>query len=311
LSTDRPPQVAPAGGDGASAFPDRPALALAFSLGASAGFAAMGVCVKTIGSEVGTPETVFARGAVGALLGLLLHLVLRVRVRVEAPFVLGLRVLAGTGSLVCYYGAIEGALSGGKGELATASMLLKTAPLWVALLAGWLLGEATSRRTWGALGVGLAGMALSLAGPEGAGGRSGVVLGLLSGIFAAFAYLSVRRLAVREDPLTVVTLFSLGTALLVAPFVFWRFAHAPVLPGPRASLLLGGVGLSGTLAQILMTHAYRHGKAAVVALSGLAEVAFNVLAGTLVFGERPSAWALAGSGLAVLAGLCASWPRRS
>ncbi|MBI3724751.1 DMT family transporter [bacterium] len=271
----------------------------------------MGVCVKAIGPEVGTPETVFARGLVGGAVGLLLHVALRRKLAMAAPLVMLFRILAGTGSLLCYYAAIEGAV-GGKGELATASMLLKTAPLWVALLAGWLLGEPVSGRTWIALLVGLLGLGATLLGPAGVGGRSAVVLGLLAGVFAAFAYLSVRRLATREEPLTVVTLFSLGTAALMAPVVGLRFlSHACDLPGGRAGLLLLGIGVSGTVAQVFMTHAYRHGKAAVVSLSGLAEVAFNVLAGVLLFGERPSPWALAGSGLAVIAGLAASWPSRS
>ena len=130
-------------------------------------------------------------------------------------------------------------------------------------------------------------------------------LGLLSGVCAAVAYLSVRRLATGEDPLSVVTLFSLGLATLMAPYVVVRWKP---IPDQRSFALLAGVAFCGTTAQILMTHAYRHGRASIVAVSGLAEVAFAVAASIIIFGEPISATTFAGGGLAVLAGLVATWP---
>jgi drug/metabolite transporter (DMT)-like permease len=59
-----------------------------------------------------------------------------------------------------------------------------------------------------------------------------------------------------------------------------------------------------------MTNAYRYSKAAIVAVSGLTEVAFTVAAAILIFGERPTLATFAGGGLAVLAGLVATWPAK-
>lgn len=286
---------------------DRPLRALVFSIVASVFFSGMGVCVKALHGAVGTPETVFFRGVTGTLVGLAAHAVTRRRVRTSAPGTLVLRIIAGTLSLLCYYGAIEGA-AGDEGALATAGLLLKTAPVWVALGAGFLLGERASARTWIALAVGVAGAAIALLAPAGAAGYANVVLGLLSGIFAAAAYLSVRRLAVSEDPLAVVTLFSLGLAVLIAP---WVLARRQALPDARSAELLVGVSLCGTVAQLLMTHAYRHGQAAIVAVSGLSEVAFTVAAAVLLFDERPSPATFVGGGLAIVAGLVATAPART
>src|SRR5438105_4585314 len=93
----------------------------------------------------------------------------------------------------------------------------------------------------------------------------------------------------------------------MAPAVLWR---ARPLPGARPMLFLCGVAACGMVAQVLMTHAYRHSKAAIVAVSGLAEVAFIVVAAIVFFGERPSPYTFTGGGLAVLAGLVATWPVR-
>jgi S-adenosylmethionine uptake transporter len=289
------------------AVKERTTLALLFSLAASVFFAGMGVCVRALGPSVGIPETVFFRGFVGGVAGLLVHLVLRIPLRTSAPGVLLIRTITGTLSLFCYYGAIEG-IGSQAGTLATANLLLKTAPVWVALGAGFLLGEKTGARTWVALAVGVAGATLALLGPTGpAGGRESVGLGLLSGLFAAGAYLAVRKLAVSEDPFSVVTLFSLGVAAIMAPIVAWRWRP---LPSGQTLELLIGVSACGTVAQVLMTHAYRHGRAAIVAVSGLAEIAFAVAASVVVFHESIHPATFAGGALAVVAGLVATWPTR-
>jgi drug/metabolite transporter (DMT)-like permease len=222
------------------------------------------------------------------------------------------RIVAGTLSLTCYYGAIGGLASDGAGELATANLLLKTAPVWVALGSRVFLGERGTPRTWLALVLGIAGAGLALAGGKDvAGGRGTVVLGLLSGVCAASAYLSVRKLAAKEEPLTVVAFFSLGAAVLTAPFAAVHLAHAPAPPTSRELGLMVGAGLSGTVAQVLMTHAYRHARATVAAVAGLAEVGFALLASFIIFHESPTTAALAGGGLAVAAGFLASWPARA
>jgi len=287
---------------------DRPLLALAFSLAASLGFAGMGVCVRALGPSVGSFEAVFVRGLLGAVTGVAIHLALGRSLRITAPGVMVLRTIAGTLSLCCYYGTIKR----GAGALATANLLLKTAPVWVALGASFLLGERASGRTWIALAVGLAGAVIVLVGPTQSADRGVVALGLCSGVCAAGAYLAVRRLAASEDPLTVVTLFSIGVAVFMAPVVLVEALRAPPrVPGARELLLLAGVSACGTVAQVLMTHAYRHSKAAIVAVSGLAEVAFTVVAAIAIFGERPGPWTFVGGGLAVLAGVVATWPQAS
>jgi S-adenosylmethionine uptake transporter len=289
---------------------DRPLLAFAFSLAASLGFTGMGVCLRALPASVGTPETVFARGVIGGLLGLLVHLVMRRPLRTTAPGVLVIRTIVGTLSLFCYYGAVKGLTWGEDapaGALATANLLLKTAPVWVALGAGFLLGERAGTRTWVALVVGVTGASIALFKRDASTAQGVVVLGLLAGVFAAGAYLAVRRLAASEDPLTVVTLFSVGVAVIMGPVVLVRWRP---IPDSRSLLLLLGVSLCGTLAQVLMTHAYRHSKAAIVAVSGLAEVAFTVAAAMVFFGERPPVATFVGGGLAVFAGLVATWPRR-
>jgi S-adenosylmethionine uptake transporter len=291
--------------------PERPARAFAFAIAASLAFAAMGAFVKALGHSVGTAETVCARGIVGSVVLFGLHALIRQPPRLSAWGVMIVRIIAGTLSLTCYYGAISGLASDGPGELATANLLLKTAPVWVALGSRVILGERGTPRTWLAVALGIGGAALAFAGGDHvAGGRGTVVLGLLSGVCAAAAYLSVRKLAAKEEPLTVVAYFSLGAAVLSAPFAVVHLRTA-AWPGAREIGCLVGAGLAGTLAQVLMTHAYRHARATIAAVAGLAEVGFALLASFIIFGEDPSGLALAGGGLAVAAGFIASWPARA
>jgi drug/metabolite transporter (DMT)-like permease len=282
--------------------PEDPRRALILILLASACFATMWAATRALPGSVGPFETVFFRGVVGTILGAAIHVVRGIPFRPQARVVLLVRSAAGALALLCTYGAIQTAGC----EIATANMLLKTAPLWVVLMSRPVLGERPGARAKVALLVGLAGAALAL-GPSHASERLGIALGLLSGVLSAAAYLSVRWLASTDDPNTIVTCFAAFLALATAPVVAAHVARDG-LPDGRALALYLLIGTAGTSAQLFMTNAFRHASAAVVSISGLAEIGFTALLSIAIFHEAPTWNAAVGGGLAVAAGIWATQP---
>jgi drug/metabolite transporter (DMT)-like permease len=209
--------------------------------------------------------------------------------------------------MACYYYALTPGL--GDTDLPTAVMLLKTAPLWVAVLSPWVVRERPGSRVWLALAVGMLGVVVRYGGSL-EGEQVGVLLSLLSGLLAGFAYLSLRALARTDDALTIVTLFSVF--LLVAPLPFMGSALAGFSSWSVQSwLLLGLIGPAATLGQLALTAAYRAGSAAAVTVSGLSEIAMALGFSVLVFDEIPTLVAFVGGSLAVGAGLLATGSRRA
>ena len=87
-------------------------------------------------------------------------------------------------------------------------------------------------------------------------------MGLVSGFFAAIAYLNVKQLGqIGEPEWRIVFYFT-----LICTFGggIWMGVHAFHPVSPRNFLLLLGLGTTATLAQLAMTRAYREGNTLVV-----------------------------------------------
>jgi len=280
----------------------RPLRALALVFLASASFSGLSACVKALGPEVGIGPPVFARGAFGLATCLAWALWAGHSLVPTGRLHLAVRCLAGGAALSCYYYAIgrEGT------ELGTAAMLLKTSPLWVALLAPVVVGERPGPRVWLGLALGLGGVATVYGLP--AGERTGILLCLGAGVLAAFAYMSLRALARTDGTVTVVLAFSLFLTLAALPFL--GGLEAVRAWTPRQWLLLGASGLLGTLGQLFVTAAYRWSQAAAVTIGGLAEVGVAMLLSLTLFGQTPTALAAVGGALAMSAGFVAASGRR-
>ncbi|WP_420125320.1 DMT family transporter [Longimicrobium sp.] len=136
-----------------------------------------------LGEGVGAVEVAFWRGLLAAGI-FAVHAVAIRQVRIDRrdlPSVVAFGVVGVAGLLACYSRAVE------EGGAALASILLYTAPVWVALLSALFMGERLTRRTLVALGVatlGVAGIAFSSGG--GAVRLSPAALGW--GLASAFAY---------------------------------------------------------------------------------------------------------------------------
>ncbi len=208
---------------------------------------------------------------------------------------LWMRGVFGGISLMLYFTAL-GHL--GVGE---AAFLNQTASPWVAVLAPIVVGEATPRLIWIAVAGSMVGTAfLAHPRPE-TGDLVGRVAGLLSGLTSAAAYLSIRKASATNGPLSVVFYFTLVATALSLTFALVGDVPWPV--DPVVYLWLGASGLFATVAQLLMTEAYRTGRAAGVAAAGASGPLMNALAGWAILDQTPDTSARIGMVILLASGI--------
>ncbi len=212
-----------------------------FVLLAAGLWALIGPLARYCLAEGVTPlEIAFWRAAFGALffgLHAARHGLWRAPARDAAAF-----AAFGLVGVALFFGSYQLAVR--EGGAALASILLYTAPAWVALLSRLCFAEPLTRAKLAALGLAMAGAFLicrSGGGLQGGASAAGIGFGLLAGFTYSLHYVFSRHFLRRHSPVTMY-LFCLPVgALALLPFVDF----AP--KGPLAwSLLVLGMGLVTT-----------------------------------------------------------------
>ena len=266
-------------------------------------FATMGVCVKLASAHYATGEIVFYRGLVGMTMMAAMSRWQGGTLRTAVPAMHFWRSISGVTALCLWFYAI------GNLPLATAMTLNYMSSVWMALFlvggAIMLGGQRVDGRLIATILAGFAGVALILRPTIEHDQLWHGLVGLLSGMLSATAYLQVTALGRAGEPeYRIVFYVSLGGVAAGALSMLWTgITPHRTLEGP-ASLL--AVGLLASIAQLLMTRAYGTGRTLVVASLQYLGIAFAFLYGVLLFGDRVTWMALAGMGLIVGAGLGAS-----
>lgn len=175
---------------------------------------------------------------------------------------------------------------------ANAILLQYTAPIWVALLSAWLLGERASRADWLTIVVALGGMALFFKDSLTLGHATGDALALLSGISFAAMTLALRR---QKDgsPVESIILGNLLAFLIGLPWLI----ESPMLPasGWAALLTLGIVQLG--VSYWLYARAIKHVTALEAVLIPVMEPVLNPIWVLIFMHEKPTFWALIGGAI--------------
>jgi len=177
---------------------------------------------------------------------------------------------------------------------ANAIFLQYTAPVYVALIGRWYLGERASRIDWLVIAVALAGIALFFLDRLTIAGLWGNILALGSGLAFALVALFLRK-EKAGSPIASIVLGNVIVAVAGAPFMF----QAPSLgeDGLWRLVLLGTVQLG--LPYVFYATAIKQVSALEATLIPLLEPVLNPLWVMLALGERPGPWAIVG-GLLVL-----------
>lgn len=273
---------------------------------AGACFALMGVFVKLGGDWFTSHELVFYRSLVGLMLmlaGLALHHQLRGGIRIFGgnTRLQIRRGLVGFVALACFFYALA------RLPLSVAITLNYASPLFLALLMPWQLGERPSRMQYVTVAVGFVGILLLLR-PWQSPPKdlfAGMV-GLFSGVMAAFAYIHVRKLGRLHEPeWRTVFWFALVCAFGAGALASLDGGWHRVTTSNQLAMLLA-LGVFATLGQLAMTRAYRTGQTVVVASFAYSTVVFASLLDVIIFNVAMPLLAWSGICITVLAGVQAA-----
>jgi DME family drug/metabolite transporter len=214
------------------------------------------------------------------------------------------RCLAMGACMAAYQAAYFTAVTLG-GIAVVALVAICSAPLLIAALAPWLLGERLGPRVLGALLLGVLGTALLVAAPSGALDASarflgGVLLAFAAGLAYALYVLAAKATLRRSAPLPTTALtFTIG-AVLLTPALFWTEGPLTQLTlGWPWLLYLGGVATAGAYA--IYTIGLRRVPASIAGVTTLLEPLTATILGVALFGERLGAVGSVGALLLVAA----------
>lgn len=273
---------------------------------ASLFFATMGVCIKFASEHFNSFEIVCYRGMVGVVFLIGMTRVRGVSLRTRVPMMHVWRSVVGVTALTSWFYAIAAL------PLATAVTLNYMSSVWIAafLLGGALLvqGRNAPIKQQGPLFLavlaGFGGVAMMLRPTLNEDQFVGAFVGLLSGIFSAFAYLQVAALARAGEPESrTVFYFSIGAVLAGA--LGMVFAGANTWHWPSALWLLP-IGLLAVFGQLCMTRAYASGATLVVANLQYSGIVFAGIYSLTIFGDQLPLIGWLGMGLIIASGITAT-----
>lgn len=273
---------------------------------ASLFFATMGVCIKFASTHFNSFEIVFYRGLVGVVFLIGLTRLQGVSLRTRLPMMHVWRSVVGVTALTAWFYAIAIL------PLATAMTLNYMSSVWIAafLLGGSLLVQGRNAPVrqqaplFLAVLAGFGGVAMMLRPSLGEDQVVGAFVGLMSGIFSAFAYLQVAALARAGEPESrTVFYFSIGAVLAGA--LGMLFVGASEWRWPSALWLLP-IGLLAVFGQLCMTRAYSSGATMVVANLQYSGIVFAGLYSLIIFGDQLPLIGWLGMGLIIVSGVIAT-----
>ncbi len=277
----------------------------------------VGVGVRSLFAAGLSPLQAAGLRAAGAFLVLLLYcLVARRRALVvsarDLPLLAAFGAVSVAGFMTVYFTAIE------LTTVATAAVLMYTAPAWVVVLARLMFHESMTRMKAAAVGLTFAGCVLVVGalGPQelrlGTPGLlAGLGAGLTYGLYSIFGKVAMRR----HSPLTAVV-YTLGFGALLLTAAGW--ASTGTLPEvsrqavPALIYVVAGPTVAAYLLYIDGLRRVEAGRAAVVATL---EPVVAAVAGTALLAETmgPAQWAGAGlviGGVLLVQAEATSYPQR-
>ena len=259
---------------------------------AALGFSVMGGAAKSLKENFGAGQLVFWRNAIG-LLALVPGLLLKPPVQVGGKFPrLIFRGVMGTIALYTLLYCILHI------PLGTAMSYNLTSVLFIAIFSFFLFGEYHGKRVLFAVILGFTGMLLIYK-PIMHFPWFYHVAGMISGIAAAIAYLTLGRLAGYYDPrvivlsfllcgffiplITMIIHYSTGVAADGLFIVEWQW------PRGKEWLAVSVLGLAALFGQYFVTKAYGADKAGIVSVFGYANIVYSVFIG-MALGDAFPDW---------------------
>lgn len=271
-----------------------------FAISAAAAFSVTGACVKAASAHAPNEVVVFFRSAVSLLA--LLPWILRQGVSSLYSQRIGghlWRAAFGVSAMYAFFYAI------GHMHLAEAMLLTYSTPLFIPFIAWFWIGEKPPLVVYPAALIGLAGITLIV--KPGAADISWIAgaVGACSGVLAACAMVSIRRISDTEPAPRIVFYFVAMATLISAIPMLWAWQT----PDAATSLQLIGAGLTATVGQLCLTRAYALAPAARVGPFTYSAVIFSAVIAWILWDERIDGWSALGSLLVVATCVMVGWKR--
>jgi S-adenosylmethionine uptake transporter len=265
-------------------------------------FSLMGVCVKFAAEHYNAMELVAYRGAVSVIITFVWAHSLKVSLKTQRVGMHAWRGIIGAISLFAWFYALQYL------PIATAMTLNYMSSIWIAafLVGGALMygKPAAQGALFATVLAGFGGVVMVLRPAFEANKLWAGLIGMMSGMTAALAYLQVTALSRAGEPeARVVFYFAVASLLLGAVGVVftgyssWSFKHAAwILP----------IGILASAGQLCMTRAYASGATMLVANLQYSGIVFAAVLGTIVFGDRLPLVAWAGMVVILASGIAAT-----
>ncbi len=258
-------------------------------------FACMGLFVKLGAAYFTSTELVFYRSLFGLIVTFLFLTSCRMPLTTVHWKIHCWRGLFGLGGLLLFFYCLT------QLPLATAVSLNNTWPLFLIILATLILKEHLHWPLACAVMLGFTGVLLLLQPTLNENQLFAGLLGVISGFLASIAHFNVKQLGkLGESDWLVVFYFTLISTIITG---IWLTLTQFSTITPHNLLLLIGVGLTATLAQLALTRAYRMGKTMVIGALAYSTVLFSGLWDVYFWEEVLPISAWAGMGLIILGGI--------
>ncbi len=268
-------------------------------------FATMAVGIKFASASFGTLELVLYRAIVSMVFMGIVMRATGTPLRTPVPMMHVWRSAVGVLALSAWFYAIAHL------PLATSMTLNYMRGVWVAafIVGGGLLYGQSLRQgpLVGTVLLGFVGVVLALRPTMAQNQLFAGLIGLLSGMGAALAYMQVTALGKAGEPeVRIVFYFSIGTALVGAVGALFTDFTPWSAVSPTAAAWVIPIGVLATLGQWCMTRAYSQGATLVVASMQYSGIVFATIYGLALFDDAipPMGWA--GIAIIVTSGVLAT-----
>lgn len=255
-------------------------------------FAAATVFAKFItnSSDIPAIEITFFRVSLGAIVASLYMLKTKTSFIPNRISLVVARAVLSFSALVAFFYSVQHT------SVTNANMLNMTYPVFIFLVAPLFRLEKMHRLSFLFLFIAMAGIYLVIF-PDFSHINKGDVIGLLSGIFGAFAIITL-SIAREHDSTVLIVFYLMAIGTVCNLFMMWPFYVHPTA-GQLPYLL--GSGIMGVLGQTLLTMGYKHVTAKAGSMVSSSRIIFAAALGFFFFSESLSLRIIAGGCLIIVA----------
>ncbi len=216
--------------------------------------------------------------------------------RPNSPFLIGLRCIFNSGSIICAFYAFSVL------PMAQVYAMLFATPILITLLSIPMLGERVRIIRWIAILLGLSGVMIVL-NPTATSFSIGHLSALLAAVFAACNSINTRKIGNTEHSATLLIYPMLGNVLVSAALMI--FVYKP-MPGV-ALLTCALIGLLSVAGHRILISAFRNTEAQFIAPTQYSQIIWASIFGTLFFNEPLRTTTVVGSMVIILSGVLFIW----